>query len=56
MVNIQENIRSKTNKMSNDSESSDIKISFIPKKRTNLRQRNVSDDEEDAADNAQETM
>lgn len=42
--------------MSNDTESSDVKISFIPKKRKNLRQRNVSDDEEDATDNAQDTM
>lgn len=42
--------------MSNDTESSDVKISFIPKKRKNLRQRNVSDDEEDATDNTQDTM
>lgn len=42
--------------MSNDNEPSDIKISFIPKKRKNLRQRNISDDEDDAADNTQETM
>lgn len=42
--------------MSNDNESSGIKISFIPKKRKNLRQRNISDDEDDAADNTHETM
>lgn len=42
--------------MSNETESSDVKISFIPKKRKNLRQRNISDDEEDAADNTQETI
>lgn len=36
--------------------SSDIKVSFIPKKRKNLRQRNVSDDEDDANDTTQETM
>lgn len=43
--------------MSNDSESSDIKIASIPKKRKNLRQRNISDDEDDAAaEETQETM
>lgn len=42
--------------MSNDSESSDVKISFIPKKRKNIRQRNRSDDEDDATDNTQDTM
>lgn len=42
--------------MSNDSESSDVKISFIPKKRKNLRQRIKSDDEDEVVDNTQETM
>lgn len=42
--------------MSNDSESSEVKISFIPKKRKNLRQRIKSDDEDEVVDNTQETM
>lgn len=42
--------------MSSDTESSDIKISFNPKKRKNLRQRRNSDDDDEAVDNTQDTM
>ncbi|KAJ6643553.1 Telomere length and silencing protein 1 like [Pseudolycoriella hygida] len=42
--------------MSNDSESADVKINFIPKKRKNLRQRNISDDEDEVTDNTQDTI